>query len=237
MLSINSPLHIGSPLEISTIYFRATYTPTDFPTPEHWETRILLQRSLAINCPSLPLQLAGGKKVQQVLSKPGVLEDFLLDPGRGPEAFTAEDVRMVRETWVEMWGLDDTDGVQRALERAERLVLKPQREGGGNNVYRSSIPPFLNSLPAEERAAWIAMQLIEPPPGVGNYLIRAGGGGEAHKADVVSELGIFGWTLFGEERVWQSNSGGWLVRTKGRESDEGGVAVGFSVLDSVLLVD
>jgi hypothetical protein len=29
---------------------------------------------------------------------------------------------------------------------------------------------------------------------------------------------------------------GWLVRTKGTESDESGVAVGFSVLDSVVLV-
>jgi glutathione synthase len=30
---------------------------------------------------------------------------------------------------------------------------------------------------------------------------------------------------------------GWLLRTKGRDSDEGGVAAGFSVLDSVVLVD
>jgi glutathione synthase len=29
---------------------------------------------------------------------------------------------------------------------------------------------------------------------------------------------------------------GWLVRTKGKDSNEGGVATGFSVLDSVLLV-
>ncbi|KLO04901.1 glutathione synthase [Schizopora paradoxa] len=249
-LLINSPLHSDNPLEISTIYFRATYTPTDFPTVQHWETRILLQRSRAINCPSLPLQLAGGKKVQQVLTQPGVLEDFLLSECRGPERFTEEDVRIVRESWVEMWGLDDVasaesggeDGVQRALARAEKLVLKPQREGGGNNVYRSSIPAFLETLLKEERAAWIAMQLIEPPKGVGNYLVRAGGGsggaeGGAHKADVVSELGMFGWALFGEGKVKETESGGWLVRTKGRESDEGGVAVGFSVLDSVLLVD
>ena len=72
VLFINSPLHSDKPLEISTIYFRASYTPTDFPTPQHWETRILLQRSRAINCPSLPLQLAGGKKVQQVLTQPRV---------------------------------------------------------------------------------------------------------------------------------------------------------------------
>ena len=30
---------------------------------------------------------------------------------------------------------------------------------------------------------------------------------------------------------------GWLVRTKADDVDEGGVAAGFSVLDSVLLVD
>ncbi len=185
------------------------------------------------------------------MTQPGVLEDFLLNEKRGNERFTDEDVRIVRESWVEMWGLDDVanadgggeeDGIQRALARAERLVLKPQREGGGNNVYRSSIPAFLDSLPVEERAAWIAMKLIEPPKGVGNYLVRAGGGaggaeGGAHKADVVSELGMFGWALFGEGKVKETESSGWLVRTKGRESDEGGVAVGFSVLDSVLLVD
>ena len=144
-----------------------------------------------------------------------------------------------------MWGLDDDtdvgglDGVRHALALHEKLVLKPQREGGGNNVYKTSIPPFLSTLPEREREAWIAMQLIEPPEGVGNYLVRAGGANEgAHKADVVSELGIFGWALFGkrDEKVEEAG-GGWLVRTKGRESDEGGVAVGFSVLDSVLLVD
>ncbi len=54
---------------------------------------------------------------------------------------------------------------------------------------------------------------------------------------MVSELGMFGWALFGEGKVKETESGGWLVRTKVRESDEGGVAVGFSVLDSGLLVD
>ena len=30
---------------------------------------------------------------------------------------------------------------------------------------------------------------------------------------------------------------GWLLRTKGKDSNEGGVAAGFSVLDSLVLVD
>lgn len=259
--------------EISVVYYRAGYAPTDYITDDHYRVRFKLQASRAINCPTLALQLAGGKKVQQVLAEPGVLERFLLpDPvsarsrGFDEEIFTEEDVADIRSTWVPMFGLgssstsaSQSDPVQRALTHHSRLVLKPQREGGGNNVYRDSIPPFLEKLPEAERAAWIAMELIEPPAGVGGYLSRAGTGtatsastgpkqSELEKGrgrtDVVSELGIFGWGLFGRDEdgratvcVNEEDRGGWLVRTKGRDSDEGGVAVGFSVLDSVMLVD
>ena len=89
----------------------------------------------------------------------------------------------------------------------------------------------------KERMAWIAMELIRPPQGVGNYLTRAGSGvGGAVKSDVVSELGVFGWALFGKGEV-EEKTFGWLLRTKGSESDEGGVAAGFSVLDSLVLTD
>jgi glutathione synthase len=66
------------------------------------------------------------------------------------------------------------------------------------------------------------------------------------ESNVVSELGIFGWALFGYESDastesrklrLEEGSGGYLLRTKGEDSDEGGVATGFSVLDSVVLVD
>ena len=79
------------------------------------------------------------------------------------------------------------------------------------------------------------MELIEPPAGAGNYLVRSGGG-PAVRAEVVSELGIFGWSLFGGGKVAEEREVGWLLRTKGKDSNEGGVAAGFSVLDSVLLV-
>ncbi|KDQ49237.1 hypothetical protein JAAARDRAFT_143710 [Jaapia argillacea MUCL 33604] len=240
--------------EIAVIYFRAGYTPSDFPTSAQYETRFLLERSRAIKCPSIPLQLAGGKKVQEVLTKPGVLEHFLADEGRWEgQTFSKDDLAELRASWMGMWGLDDDDaetsdsgaeaketsGVRKAREQASSLVLKPQREGGGNNVYKSSIPPFLDHLPPRERQAWIAMELIVPPEGLGNYLIRAGSGSEGGvKADVVSELGIFGWALFGDPSVEvKEKEIGWLVRTKGKDSDEGGVAAGFSVLDSILLVD
>ena len=128
-------------------------------------------------------------------------------------------------------------GTRKAREYSHALVLKPQREGGGNNVYKDSIPDFLNKLPPQEREVWIAMELIIPPESTGNYLVQAGGVDRTVvRADVVSELGIFGWALFCAGEVYEKEVG-WLVRTKEKESNEGGVASGFSVLDSILLVD
>ena len=58
------------------------------------------------------------------------------------------------------------------------------------------------------------------------------------KAEVVSELGVFGWALFGgPDKAIEEKEVGWLLRTKGKDSNEGGVAAGFSVLDSLVLVD
>ena len=168
-----------------------------------------------------------------MLTQPGVLERFLLDSSRwGPsaEAFTQADLDDVRASWMEMWSLDadGSNGLQRTRDNALDLVLKPQREGGGNNVYKDAIPQFLDTLPESEREAWIAMRLIKTPQGLGNYLVRAGGAIEGVvKSEVISELGIFGWALFGGEdgRV-EEKEVGWLLRTKGKESNEGGVAAG-----------
>ena len=269
ILTVNDPIH--TPAHISVVYFRATYTPNDFPSAKHYATRTTIERSRAVKCPSLALHLAGAKGVQEVLCREGVLEAFMLKDGPGGK-FTKSDVDELRNSWMEMWALAAPSDAQthsepsptspsipipplsllnsleKTLSEHPTLVLKPQREGGGNNVYRDAIPDFLRTLLAKDRAAWIAMRLIEPPSGVGGWLIRSGGG--VVKADVVSELGVFGWALFGpaveagnEESGSEKKSGieektvGWLVRTKGRESDEGGVAVGFSVLDSIVLVD
>jgi glutathione synthase len=227
-------LLINGKTEISTVYLRAGYTPTDYPTSAHYDLRYLFETSRAIQCPSIQLQLSGGKKVQEVLTKPGVLEHFLHD-------FSEAEIIALKESWMEMWALneDGDESVRRAREESATLVLKPQREGGGNNVYKESIPPFLNNLPYDEREAWIAMKLISTPPGLGNYLVRAGGGSDsAVKTEVISELGIFGWALFGgSDGKVEEKEVGWLVRTKGKDSNEGGVAAGFSVLDSLVLIE
>lgn len=51
---------------VALVYFRAGYTPTDYPSDAEWEARVLVERCDAYKCPSVAYQLAGAKKIQQV---------------------------------------------------------------------------------------------------------------------------------------------------------------------------
>lgn len=261
--------------EISVVYFRAGYSPTDYPDASQWATRLLLERSLAIKCPTVALQLAGAKKVQQVLCEPKLLETLLQGT-----SIQQHEIDQLRGSFMDMYPLDSVSemgkrGLELAQTKSEDFVMKPQREGGGNNIYRDDIGPALKEMDArdaakrvsttsagaagksgeavKEREGYILMRLIRPPQGTGNYLLRAGlGRTEPSDAssilapDVISELGAFGAVLFQEAEanagaakgveIAYEKSGGHLLRTKARESDEGGVAVGYSVIDSPVLV-
>lgn len=221
-------------VEISVVYYRAGYSPDDYTTDTDYQTRFTLESSRAIKCPSIPLQLSGTKKMQEYISQPGALETILHQ--FDDSVITPSDADTLRSSWMEMWSLEGV-GHSRAESEFRNLVVKPQREGGGNNIYRKAIPDFLKSLPLGDRGAWIAMRLIAVPH-INNLLIKTGDG-EAAKSSTASELGIFGWSLFSEHKgkvETTQSDGGWLLRTKGSESNEGGIAVGISVLDTPLLV-
>ena len=121
-----------------------------------------------------------------------------------------------------------------AFSNPEAYVLKPQREGGGNNIYRCSIPEFLRSLPDESYyIAYILMELIQPPP-LTNWILRKG---SITTGRVIGELGIYGTILWDSKgNILSNEEAGWLLRTKRKDVDEGGVAAGFGCIDSVCLV-
>lgn len=82
-----------------------------------------------------------------------------------------------------------------AIDDPERFVLKPQREGGGNNVYGLEVREAIKRMKdSEERTAWILMERIHPPLSRG-YMVRPGGSKVPEMVDMVSELGIFGVVL------------------------------------------
>ncbi|KAK7180806.1 Glutathione synthetase large chain [Paraphaeosphaeria sporulosa] len=224
--------------EVTTIYFRAGYSPDDYPEEKEWDARLHLEKSRAIKCPSVLTHLAGCKKVQQVLATPHSphLKRFLPDDKVASK---------VLSTFAPIYPLDDTEAGQEAkklaqnAESASRYVLKPQREGGGNNVYRKAIPAFLEKLPQTHWPAYILMEMIEPPP-LTNAIFR---NGELQRGGVIGELGVYGVCLWrnGADnkdagQILANWEAGYLLRTKGDQSEEGGVAAGFGAVDSVCLV-
>jgi glutathione synthase len=60
--------------EVSVVYLRAGYGPGEYPSEMEWKARRLMELSRAIKCPTVLTQLAGCKKIQQVLSNKGILQ-------------------------------------------------------------------------------------------------------------------------------------------------------------------
>ena len=115
-------------------------------------------------------------------------------------------------------------------------MLKPQREGGGNNLYGERLRAEVarrGSRAGPELAGYILMQRILPATHEA-LLVR---NGAWRRAAAVSELGIFGVHLRRGGKVLLNERAGHLLRTKPADADEGGVASGFAVLDSPMLVD
>ncbi|VAI14458.1 glutathione synthetase, chloroplastic isoform X2 [Triticum aestivum] len=213
--------------KVAVVYFRAGYTPNDYPSEAEWSARLLMEQSSAVKCPSISYHLVGTKKIQQELAKPNVLERFLENK---------EEIAKLRQCFAGLWSLDDKEVVKSAIENPDLFVLKPQREGGGNNIYGLDVREALIRLKKEggdALSAYILMQRIFPKASLAS-LVR---GGFCHEALTVSELGIYGAYLRNKDKVIINDKCGYLMRTKVSSSDEGGVAAGFAVLDSLYLTD
>ncbi|OWB69431.1 nucleotide binding protein [[Candida] boidinii] len=217
--------------EVSVVYYRSGYGPQEYVEfPEAWDCRTQLETSLAIKCPSLLVQLSGAKKVQQLLTNDEIFSKFTSEAGKENES--------LKSTFVKIYPLDDSEeglvGKKLAFEKPEFFVLKPQREGGGNNIYKEDIPKFLKDLNEEEWQGYILMELINPPIFKESVIFR---NGELIKEGIISELGIFSCLLFNEATgdVIVNECCDHLLRSKTSSSNEGGVAAGFGCVDSLYL--
>ena len=214
--------------EIAVAYFRAGYSPNDYFSEKEWSARLKLERSRAIKCPTIAYQLVGTKKIQQVLAEPGVLERFLDDPGM---------IARIRKTFAGLFSLDNgEDGdknAQMAIENLDRFVVKPQREGGGNNVYGEAIREVLSKKDGS-RTQYVLMEKIRPPV-LKNYIVQVHKN-EILEEDVICEFGVFGVVISNGEEIVKNEAVGHLLRTKSIIHDDGGVAALRAVLDSPCLV-
>lgn len=238
--------------EVAVVYWRTGYGPADYCLPGEtvslerlWKVRSDLEHCRAIKCPSVCLQLAGSKKVQQKLSHD--LTRFAIEPqGRdmlqaaNMEFIDLEQVRDIRQLLDGMsWNLDD-------------WVLKPQREGGGNNIFGSDIAPFIKSLPdIQDLKNYVLMKMIRSPSHK-TYILTGGDQPVVSLIDGVTEAvrlkpdtnshidhaaqGFYGYTLASDEEVLENEQGGYVLRTKSKTSNEGGLMVGRSSVDVPRLI-
>lgn len=224
-------MHKNTAKEVAVVYYRTGYTGRDYYNDKCWKAREFLENSYAIKAPDLKIQLAGSKKVQQLLTQDEILAKFIDDDAS---------MKNLNKTFVKIYPLDDSElgkeGKKLALKSGsgkKQYVLKPQREGGGNNIYKEEIPKFLSKIDEKEWDSYVLMELIDVKANTENYIIRDG---KISKEPVVSELGIYGTILFDEDSIRSNEYAGSLLRTKLNSSNEGGVVAGYGSVDSMCLV-
>ena len=81
--------------------------------------------------------------------------------------------------------------MKKAISESQSFVMKPQREGVGNNLYGKEIENALKTLSPIQRSGYILMDRILPPPVEVNFLRE----GQLATSLGVSELGIYGLFL------------------------------------------
>ena len=122
-------------------------------------------------------------------------------------------------------------------------VLKPQREGGGYNVWGDDIVKMLKKgdllrslgkvMSRNELDSMILMKRIFPKANDAFHVRES----VCCKRSSLNEIGFYSALLFDtrENKLIRTEDVGVLVRTKTAESFEGGVSAGFAVMNSPIL--
>eukprot|EP00434_Breviolum_minutum_P046303 symbB.v1.2.041796.t1/scaffold8650.1/size5493/1 len=206
--------------EVTVAYFRSGYWPQHFDNA--WRSRHDVERSEAVKCPSAPAQLAGMKKVQQLLCQKSELLRFLSE-----ERAAAVSSTLGQQIDPSSSSEDTRAALEAARARPGDWVLKPQVEGSGELFFDEDIPRILNSRTQDQLAEFILMERMRPPSTPSAILHN----GDVLLRSAVAELGIFGTFVAKGEEVTCNKAVGHLLRSKGQQTNQGGVFVGNATVD------
>lgn len=235
--------------EVSVVYFRAGYSPDHFKTHKEWDALTKIELSRAVKCPDVATFLTGMKKIQ----------DFLYNEDNELMALCNKNrdlVNTLKSVFAEFLSLKKKDHFERIMKDPGSYVLKPQREGGGNNYYGDEIKDILTGMLNKredilvqehgdkyDKDLYITMELLKPPT-TENVIINAKteqhnflNGNEISSSDINSELGIYGVIVRTQDKVVLNEACGYVMRSKLVTAKEAGVMCGAGAIDSVYLVD
>ena len=182
------------------------------------------------------------------MQKPEILKKFV------PEELIANDISrfFAKILYINDLSEDERRKLFIALKtHVSMYILKPQREGGGNNYYHEDILKILpqfeinsdsenninnldvsnNSLSQELRHL-LVMDRVNPE----EYDTAVLHDNKLKKMNCISEVSVYGIILSSDKIIYMNKAVGFLLRTKEKSSQEGGVIGGFSAIDMPLLI-
>lgn len=123
--------------------------------------------------------------------------------------------------------------IKDAIENPHKYVLKPQKEGGGNNYFGEDMKQIL--IKDEGLDQFLLMEIIDAPI-LKTYMLRKG---NLAYVDSITELGVFSMVIANSKtgEIIFNEVDGLLPRTKQADCNEGGVNAGFAVIDTMLPID
>ena len=133
----------------------------------------------------------------------------------------------------------------KAILKPHDYVIKPQKEGGGNNFFdqeaKDLLLEFINDSTTFEKRESLKQYLIMArinPPMTKVWMLRDA---KLFSVDALSELGLFSLVMIDSAKdspIFENEtSWGYLMRTKATHSNEGGVSSGHAVIDQPVLFE
>ena len=218
---------------ISLFYFRAGYTEKDYPNEESWQGRELIELSTAIKVPDINTFLTTFKIFQYELSKPKILMHYC-----HTELIINDIIRFFGGIYniKDMSPEEIKDLFNKIKTEPNKYILKPMKEGGGNNITGDKLKELIPEEGAE------ISDLIKNSVIVDKIesFEHEGLGIRDEKIKLqnsISEFSIYGIILTNENTIINNKSVSFLVRTKESNSVEGGIIEGAGSIDIPCLLD
>ena len=193
----------------------------------------MIELTTAIKCPNINTFLCTFKIFQFHLQNPEVIKKFI------PVEELANDISRFFAKIISLRDLKEEEKEKLYKEIEEdigKYIVKPMKEGGGNNYYNQAILDLLPnnaSDPAEILHNSIIMERVSPPESDSVVLIE----NKAKSIKTITEISIYGLILSDDKNIYVNKSAGYLLRTKEKSNQEGGVMSGSSAIDIPCLFD
>eukprot|EP01017_Pseudomicrothorax_dubius_P010103 TRINITY_DN13568_c0_g1_i3.p1 TRINITY_DN13568_c0_g1~~TRINITY_DN13568_c0_g1_i3.p1 ORF type:complete len:483 (+),score=72.70 TRINITY_DN13568_c0_g1_i3:89-1450(+) len=217
--------------DVAIFYFRHGYVYEHYEEENAWEVRKMIEKSRAFKIPCVEYQLLNFKWFQFIIANPKELRQFVTDVSEGSR---------IQACFSEFWAFNSMEDAMsiRNMVTAHpgNYVLKPQKEGGGNNIFEEGIVKTIDkALKAKDISSlkqYILMKRMRSTPKLtaglrnGKFVLFKG----------IAEVSFFSAFMSNDGKPPLQIDGGYLVRTKRYDAPEGGFSIGEAFSDSIVLV-